>query len=610
MTDKIKQYHVNLSPIQHTLTKFIKYMSYVLLAVVVYVIFHGLQVHELLVRIVKDIAALTSTLVPQGLILATTLFFAYGAIKMFKRQVLLQEINATEKLGRIKNLCVDKTGTLTENKPVMDFMVRHEGEHQLEKTLIDQLIGGYIKANEDKSETMNAILSSLAHHFSGSVIDSIPFSSTRKFGAASLKIDDKTFHAVVGAPDLMLPTVTEPKAKQWLEHLIDYHTKQAKRLVLLSLTDSHPPDKISEELVLHPVALFILSNPLRAGTKEIVDFFQNRQVSIRVISGDNPQTVQAIAEQAGIKGADMIITGKEMEKWDNEAYRERVPAYHLFARINPEQKEKIIENLKKVGYTAMVGDGANDALAIKKADLGIAMFDGAAATRQLAQIVLMNNSFAALPVGVDLAETIITNIELVAGIFFNKVAVGLLLFVLLAALGYTYPLSPRNTTIINYFSIWLPLFYWTLWPARQIGRHVDQSFLRRVLPFSLIIGVTTAIAATVVFAIGPNALKFSDSNILVVISMMILGYWFFVLTPIAYGIKAHKHQKRILWFFAVVGIAFLTFVMYNHDWSVFFGLRKPNLIPLLMTICITFFFGLLQYWITKKFFYKKNNSEV
>ena len=609
MTDKIKQYSVNLSPIQHTLNIFIKYMSYILLAVVVYVVFHGLKVHELLVVIVKDVASLTSTLVPQGLILATTVFFAYGAIKLFRKQVLLQEINATEKLGRIKNLCVDKTGTLTENKPVMERFEVYLGDKHYDKSLIEQMIAGYIKANEDKSETMNAILSGITNKFNGDIFDSIPFSSSRKYGTASLAINGQNYYTAVGAPDMLLALVSNHKEHQWLEKLINFHSKQAKRLVLLALSDNEIKDEFSGDLVLHPVALFVLQNPLRAGTQEIINFFQNRKVSVRVISGDNPQTVQAIAQAAGIKGSDMIITGSELEKWDDEMFQERVPAYHLFARITPQQKERIIEHLKTVGYTAMVGDGANDALAIKKADLGIAMFDGAAATRQIAQIVLMNNSFAALPAGVNLAETIITNIELVAGIFFNKVAVGLLLFVLLAALGYTYPLSPRNTTIINYFVIWLPMVYWTLWPAKQITPHVDKSFLRRVVPFSLMMGVTTALSAVIVFMIGPNALKFSDSNILIVLNSMILGYWFFVLTPIAYGITTHPHQKRILWFLASLGIAFLLWVMSNKDLAKFFDLHKPALAPLLLTLCISFFFGLLQYWITIKFF-DKNSAQT
>ncbi len=596
MTEKIKQYQTNLSPIQKTLNTFISYMTYLLLGVSVYVVVHGLAIHELLVAIVKDVAALTSTLVPQGLILATTVFFAYGAIKMFRKNVLLQEINATEKLGRIKNLCVDKTGTLTENQPTMESIEIYDGNAQT-SGLIHELAAGYIKANGDKSETIRAIESSLNKSFTGEIVDALPFSSSRKFGSATLKIGTEVTKVIMGAPDILLSQITDQNQNQWLKNKIDEHASQAKRLVLLMGTEM-APGAISR------LALFVLSNPLRPGTKDIVDYFQNRQVSIRVISGDNPKTVQAIARQAGIKHTDIIITGAEMDLWDEEEWQERVPAYHLFSRIRPEQKEKIIEVLKQRGFTAMVGDGANDALAIKKSDLGIAMFGGAPATRQIAQIVLMNNSFAALPGGVDLAETIITNIELVAGIFFNKVAIGLLLFFGLAIIGYTYPLSPRNTTIINYFSIWLPMIYWAFYPAKQKTRHTDGSFLRRVLPFAFINGALSAVAAIFAFSFGPNALKFAGSNILVIVVLISLGYWFFILVPKTYGIFPSKLQQKILYSLAGISAAFVTYVLLTPSLSKFFDLHRPPLLPLITTLSITFLCGFLQYQITKRWFIK------
>ncbi|HVY12134.1 MAG TPA: HAD-IC family P-type ATPase, partial [Alphaproteobacteria bacterium] len=351
--------------------------------------------------------------------------------------------------------------------------------------------------------------------------------------------------------------------------------------------------------------LFVLSNPLRPGTRDIINFFQNKGVRIRVISGDNPQTVQAVAGLAGIKHADMIITGPEMENWDDEEYEERVPAYHLYARIRPEQKEKIVTLLKRNGFTAMVGDGANDALAIKKADLGIAMFDGAGATRQIAQVVLMNNSFSALPTGVDLAETIITNIELVASVFFNSVIIGLIMFFALAVLGYTYPLSPRNTTIINYFIIWLPMVYWAVFPAREKGSHADQSFLRSVVPFSLLNGTLTALAAVIVFMLGPQSLRNAGSNVFVIFTIIALGYWFFVLTPLAYGLTVGRLQRRVLYFLAGLGVVFLLLVLLQPSWSVFFDLQRPAFAPLMLTLCAAFLFGWLQYRITKRWFGKR-----
>jgi cation-transporting ATPase E len=600
MTEKIKQFTVKLSPIQKTLSTFIKYMSYLLLAIVVYVVIHGLTVHQLLTSIVKDIAALTSTLVPQGLILATTVFFAYGAIRMFKQNVLLQEINATEKLGRIKNLCVDKTGTLTENTPIMEATIPYPGK-RLQQNM-EQLIAGYLQANNDHSETGKALQGTNKLLFSGSVLGSFPFSSNRKYGMARIQISEQKATIVLGAPDILLPYLTENSEQQWLQQLIESHSTQAKRLLLLASTDQELMQPLPPQSVLHPEALFVLSNPLRPGTAEIIHFFQNRGVSIRVISGDNPHTVQAIAQQAGVKYTDLIATGPEMEKWDEEAYTERVPAYHLFARISPVQKEKIITILKNSGFTAMVGDGANDAMAIKKADLGIAMFDGAGVTRQIAEVVLMNNSFAALPTGVEMAETIITNIELVASVFFNSITIGLVLFFILAILSYTYPLAPRNTTIINYCILWLPLAFWSFFPAHKKSLTIERSFLRRILPFSLLNGVITGIAAVTVFLLGPTNLKYSESNILVILVIATLGYWFFLLAPLAYGIVVEKKQQTITKLLAGVIVVFLTFAILQPSLSTFFGLHRPGLVGLAIASTIIFIFGWLQYQITTRWF--------
>lgn len=609
MTEKIKKYTLNLSPIQKTLNFFIKCMTYVLLLVVAYVLVHGLTLHELFVSIVKDIAALTGTLVPQGLILATTVFFAYGALRMFKKQVLLQEINATEKLGRIKNLCIDKTGTLTENSSLLEGVITYDN---VQKSFIAVLVNGYVVATEDSSETMKAITEKLISREDSTPRGSLPFSSQRKYGAAALEIKNEMVTVVIGAPDILLPFIASTKEQQWLQNLIDNYAKEAKRLVCVTQSIKPiPPSTLTYEPTkasLSPLAMLVLSNPLRPGTREIVDFFQKRNVHIRVISGDNPDTVQAIAREAGIKNIDLVITGPEIKQWDKEAFEERVPAYHVFARITPDQKEKIVSLLKRTAFTAMVGDGANDAFALKKADLGIAMFNGASATRQIAQIILMNNSFAALPVGVTMAETIITNIELVAGIFFNKVVVGLFLFIGLAFLGFTYPISPRNITIINYCVVFLPLLYWALFPAHKQGSTTAQSFLRKVLPFSVLSGALTAVAAIIVFILSPTASQVGGSNIYVVLVLIALGYWFFVLAPQAYGIVTKKLQKKILYLFAVIILFLLFLVMRNQPLSRFFDLQWPEFVSAGLTIAVIGCFGWIQYQVMLRWFNHGHNT--
>jgi cation-transporting ATPase E len=460
---------------------------------------------------------------------------------------------------------------------------------------------GYFTATSDASHTAKAIKQNSVGVFTGKIISSIPFSSGRKFGSATLDMDGSQRTVVVGAPDILSRHIQDPIEKKWVEDLVHIYAPKAKRLVLLS-TSAEPISEQLEGASLIPKALFILANPLRKGTQEIIKFFQEHGVRIRVISGDNAETVRAIAEEAGIKYSDLAITGPEMANWDDAMYQDRVPAYHIFARIKPEQKEKIIETLKLNGFTAMVGDGANDALAIKKADLGIAMFDGAGATRSIAQIVLMNNSFAALPTGVTLADSIITNIELVASVFFNRVAVGLLLFIILAALGKDFPLSPRNTTIMGYFTVGLPIFYLALWPITNPERALNRPFLRKILPYSLLQSVIIAAAATGVYFISPRALQHASSNVLIMLTLIALEFTFFILAPLAYASSTNTLRPKTLLSLAGGSALALFLFFLSPTLRYIFDLRVPPLFPFLLTALIVMVTIYIQYQITKRWF--------
>jgi cation-transporting ATPase E len=597
MTKKIKRYSISQSQIQKSIGLFIKYMSYLLLAVVVFVVIRGLIINHSIIDVIKEIAAISTTLVPEGLILATTLLFAYGAVQLFKEKVLLQEINATEGLGRVKNLCVDKTGTLTENKPKVEQIIAYD---KIDLNEIENSTIAYIKSADDKSETAQSIKSYIKSEFYGKVLKTLPFSSSRKYGAAYIEENGISCTITLGAPDILSNFIYDPHQKNWIQNHIEDFAPKAKRLVLVCKCPE-PFDKNSlEGCELNILALFVLSNPLRPGTKEIINFFQNRGVHVRVISGDNPKTVQAIAEEAGIENPQLVISGNEIENWNDDDFQAKVGDYHAFARIKPEQKEKIVSALRKDGFTAMVGDGANDALAIKRSDLGIAMFDGAQATRQIAQVVLMNNSFAALPKGITLADNIISTLELVASIFFNRVSAGLMLFIILSFFGQSYPISPRNMTVINYFTIGLPILYWAVFPARGIRSLKEPSMLRKILPFSIVNGLLTSIAGLIIYFITPKYLQILGSNVLVVIVWIGLGYWFFTQIPYAYSISVTKKQNYILFGSAVIIIVIL-FMLFNVPFlSHFFGLKKPGLIELLYATGIIIIFGGLQYFIIRK----------
>ena len=284
----------------------------------------------------------------------------------------------------------------------------------------------------------------------------------------------------------------------------------------------------------------------------------------------------------------------------------------IFDRLNikPEQKERIIEVLKKTGFTAMVGDGANDALALKKADLGIAMFDGAGATRSVAQVVLMDNSFGSLPAGVNMADSIITNIELVASVFFNKVTVGLLMFVSLAALGFNYPVSTRNITLISYCTIGLPILYWTLWPAKSFSDAQSRSFLRKILPYSVIQGALTTIGTVAVFSMSLKHIHSQTSNILVVLSLIAFGFAFFIMAPGAYGTVSSVSRKKNIYTLSAIVLAIILIPYSSPFLRKFFELAPPprdDLIIAGLIIAGTIF---LQYQVTLRWFHKPTHLDA
>ncbi|MCK9352487.1 MAG: HAD-IC family P-type ATPase, partial [Candidatus Pacebacteria bacterium] len=534
MTAKIKRYTENLSPIQMSVNYVVKYSGYVLLAVIAYVVYRGSTLGEAELITIKSIGALASTIVPQGLVIATTLLFAYGATHMYRRHVLLQDVNATEKLGRIKNLCLDKTGTLTENVLVVEEMHVPPGTSQEEARY---LTSTYLCESGDSSQTVHAIEKHIGSSAGCEVSEVMSFSSERRYGGVSLKPAQKNESVLAGAPDAFLPHITDKYDRQWLDLLLETHSGAGKRLMCIvrSKGSQIPHDLTDADLSI--VAVFILNNNLRPGIRDTIHYFQKRGITIRIISGDNPDTVRAIASKAGVDNTEKVITGMEMEQWNESDYTEKARNYFIFARIKPEQKEKIIKALKKDGFTAMVGDGANDALAIKKADLGIAMFDGAPATRQLASVVLTKNSFTELPGGVKMADSIIKNIEIFASIFFNQTFAGFFFFVWISILGYSYPITPLNVTLTNYFTVGLPgvlISYWAIKPKEKPVKENMDSFLKRVLPFPFVAAIIQSFCVVGIYVMNKDLISADEMRTLMVISFAAVGFIFFMLAPRVY----------------------------------------------------------------------------
>lgn len=603
MTEGIKKHSLNASPIQQSASLVVRYAGYILAVTIVFVVARGFVVKESIVSMVLNIGTLASMLVPQGLIFAITLFFAYGAANLFRKNVLLQEINATEKLGRIKNLCMDKTGTLTENTLTVEGMFVPSNITEPEAK---SLMASYISGTGDTSETIRAVSQFLKDISPETTIEAQPFSSWRRYGSVRIKKDGLERAILVGAANVFLPRLPDNEQKQWLEKLISDHEHGGKSIlcVVQSSGDILSKDLTTVELTV--VAVFILDNNIREGILDTINFFQNRGVRIRIISGDNPDTVCAVAGMAGVNEADKFITGQEMAGWDKTDFDTNVKLYTVFARIVPEQKEKIIEAFKKDGFTAMVGDGANDALAIKKADLGIAMFDGAPATRQLASIVLVNNSFTSLPGGVELADGIIRNIEIFSSVFFSQTLLGLFLFIILSIFGYEYPLTPFNVTLLNYFTIGMPgmlISYWAIWPTEKVPPVGMQPFLKRVMPFAALSAFIQAVGVALVYALNVKYFKITPPNTLVLLVFIALGFAFFAFAPTVYEGLLPRIKKMQIIALAVIE-PILLFLAFKISFVLtFFNVSLLNLSGrnISFVLLIIGLFCLLQYGLAKLF---------
>ncbi len=577
MTEGVKTYAANQSPIQRDVALVIRYAGYLLFVILAYVIVHGNVAHVSTLEIVKNIGAITSIIVPQGLAFAMTLLFAYGAGHLFNRNVLLQEVNATEKLGRIRNLCMDKTGTLTENTLTVEAMYCRDISEERARTLM----AGYLKGSGDSSQTMVAVASFVGDSFSGTIEDTLSFSSWRAYGAVSLAVATGDSAVVlVGAPETFLSHMKDKGHHAWLSELVARETKKGKRLLALATVKGNEMPRTFEGVEIIPRAVFALSAKLRPGIREAIDFFQKRGVRLRIISGDNPDTVRSVAEASGVLFSNKWTTGAEMAKWSEADFDRRAKDCTIFARTSPEQKEKLIESLKLDGFTAMVGDGANDALAIKKADLGIAMFDGAPATRQLASVVLTNNSFTALPGGVELADSIIKNAELFAGLFFSSALLGLFFFILLAIAGYPYQLTPLNVTLINYFVVGLPgilVSYWTIFPTQKLTSPSDGRFLSRVAPLAIWSAVAQTALVWAFFLKSPEALRSGNGNSFVVIAFGLIGIIFFLIVPRVYRGTLTRRETIELWLFCLFELVVLVAVFYIPIVSQFFEISRTGL---------------------------------
>lgn len=609
MTDGIKKYTTNTSSIQTSSERAIKYSGYVLLLILALVIFRAYFLDEAPVSVILTIGTMASLLIPQGLAFMVTVSFAYGAAHLYKQHVLLQQVNATEMLGRIKNLCMDKTGTLTQNTLIVQDM--HVPSHRTQEEATN-LVAAYIHGSRDSSQIMAAIKAFVGKIAPKEATEILSFSSWRKYGAVQTIGKNGETLVLAGAPDTFLPQLQNEEEKTWLADLIKRYGTEGKHMICLAESEkSAATAKDLSQETLSVIGVFVFYNNLRPGIQSTIQFFQDRGVRIRIISGDHAETVQAVAFAAGIRDTDKIVTGKEIASWTQRELEERVKNYTIFARIAPEQKEQIVDAFKKDGFTAMVGDGANDALAIKKADLGIAMFDGAQATRKLAAVVLTNNSFTALPGGVAMADGVIRHMEMFASIFINQTILAFFLFLYAGLLAHPFPLTPFNVTLMNYCIVGIPgllISYWTIRPVEKVAPANTQPFLKRITPFAFTSAILQAVALTIIFELIPPIYATDLVNTIVAYTFVVLSYIFFLFVPSVYYGPTTRPRKRDLLALGLIEALILFLALQIPLARDFFNITNllisQDLLFRIMGVVSIYF--LLQFLLAKFFTRQKN----
>lgn len=436
------------------------------------------------------VAALVG-MVPEGLVLLTSLAFVIATVTLIRKSTLVQELPAVEGLARVDVVCLDKTGTLTHGDIRFGRLeVLADADPAAVHSALAALTGG-----GDANPTAAALAAEFARYADAgwSAEDAIPFSSARKWSSARCGEHGEW---VLGAPEMVLHSPASP-AQQAARGQADGIAAEGSRVLLLAHTDGAEPldAEVPLPVRLVPAALVVLAENIRADAGPTLEYFTQQGVSLKIISGDNPRTVGAVAATLGVPGirsATDAVDARTLPE-DLDELGATLDAHSVFGRVTPHQKRAIVQALQRQGHVvAMTGDGVNDALALKDADIGVAMGNGTAATRAVAQIVLMDGRFAHLPDVVAEGRRVIANIERVANLFLVKNVYSLVLAIIVAFTAAAYPLAPIQLTLISSVTIGVPAFVLALGPNQ---RRYIPGFLNRVLRFAIPTGVLTAAVA-------------------------------------------------------------------------------------------------------------------
>jgi cation-transporting ATPase E len=495
LAEQARRFTLVRSELMATINRIIQIVTWVLVPVAVLqfvssVYWSDASLKEGLLGAVASVVGM----VPEGLVLLTSVAFAVGVVRLAQHRTLVQELPAIEVLARVDTVCVDKTGTITEGaldltglealdgSPAASDSARTERSERAERAL-----AAIAAAEPDPNATMLAVREHSDGHAPGwTSTGRIPFSSARKWSAYSFAGEGSW---VVGAPEFVLDDELPA-----VRAAVDRHAAAGRRVLLLARSDT-PLDGDELPRPLEPVSLVLFEDRIRADAPETLAYFAGQGVQLKVISGDNPTTVGAVAQRAGLGSTAQPVDARGLPTETGEL-AEVLAGHDVFGRVTPVQKQSMVVALQADDHVvAMTGDGVNDVLALKESDCGIAMASGSEATRAVAQLVLLDSNFSALPRVVAEGRRVINNIERVATLFLTKTTYASIVAILTGVLTVPYPFLPRHLTLISGLTIGIPAFFLALAPNDELVR---PGFLARVarvaLPGGLLVTVATMVS--------------------------------------------------------------------------------------------------------------------
>ncbi|MEU0164918.1 HAD-IC family P-type ATPase [Streptomyces iakyrus] len=516
LAEEASRFTLVQSELRSGISTILKYVTWMMVPTAI-----GLVVSQLFVKenafddsVARTVGGIVP-MVPEGLVLLTSVAFAIGVIRLGRKQCLVQELPAIEGLARVDTVCLDKTGTLTEGGMDVTELRPLQGA---DETYVRKVLGALGASDPRPNASLKAIIDTCPAVEDWRCTEALPFSSARKYsGAAFTEGDGQSSRWLLGAPDVLLAEDDPALAETGRLN------EQGLRVLLLARVER---DLVDPEVAkgAKPVALVVLEQRLRPDAADTLRYFADQNVRAKVISGDNAVSVGAVAAKLGLSGTTVDARRLPAEQ---DGMAEALDGGTVFGRVTPQQKRTMVGALQSRGHTvAMTGDGVNDVLALKDADIGVAMGSGSEATRAVAQIVLLNNSFATLPSVVAEGRRVIGNITRVATLFLVKTVYSVLLAVLVVCSQVEYPFLPRHLTLLSTLTIGMPAFFLALAPNKERAK---PNFVRRVMRYAIPGGVVAAVATFATYLLarehytGPGALDAETSA--ATLTLFLISMW-------------------------------------------------------------------------------------